>query len=169
MRPPWRFSVGCREHPAGSPILIAMRRRSARRPVEVADGVFKLGTCWVNYYLVTEGDGAILVDAGYPGYAADLEAAFAALGRRLTDVEAVIVTHHHVDHAGTAEHLHASGATVYVARADAAIVRGERPSHPPSGFYGQAWRPSMMRSLTHTVRAGGARYQSTQSTEDVPV
>src|SRR3954454_24408531 len=167
MRPPWRFSVGCPEHPAGSPILIAMRRRRARRPVEVADGVFQLGTRWVNYYLVTEGDGAILVDAGYPGYAADLEAAFAALGRRLTDVEAVIVTHHHVDHAGTAEHLRASGATVHVAQADAAIVRGERPSHPPGGFYGQAWRLSMIRYLAHTVRVGGARYQPTERTEQL--
>jgi glyoxylase-like metal-dependent hydrolase (beta-lactamase superfamily II) len=34
----------------------------------VADGVYRLGTRWVNFYVVVDGSEAILVDAGYPGY-----------------------------------------------------------------------------------------------------
>jgi glyoxylase-like metal-dependent hydrolase (beta-lactamase superfamily II) len=133
---------------------------SREQPREVADGVFRLGSRWVNFYLVIDGPDAIVVDAGYPRYAVHLDGALRALGRRLSDVVGVIVTHHHVDHAGTAQHQRSGGATVYAGEHDVAIVRGERPSHPPKGFYRQAWRPSMVAYLTHTVRAGGARYRS---------
>jgi glyoxylase-like metal-dependent hydrolase (beta-lactamase superfamily II) len=136
-----------------------MRNRGGFDPTEVADGVFRLGTAWANFHLVTEGREAILVDAGYPGYVGVLDRGLAALGRRLSDVTAVIVTHHHVDHAGTAEYVRAAGAAVYVHEGDAAIVRGQRPSHPPSGFYAQAWRLTMLRYLLHTARAGGAGYK----------
>ena len=143
-----------------------MRAATGDRPREVADGVFGLGTRWVNFHLVVDGRAAILVDAGYPRYTGQLDAALAALGRRLSDVAAVIVTHHHVDHAGTAAYMRTAGAIVYVMERDAPIVRGERPSHPPAGFYRQAWRPSMLRYLGHTVRSGGARYAAC---EDVHV
>ena len=45
-----------------------MPDRRRLEPTEVADGVFRLGTAWPNFHLVTEGREAILVDAGYPGY-----------------------------------------------------------------------------------------------------
>jgi glyoxylase-like metal-dependent hydrolase (beta-lactamase superfamily II) len=35
---------------------------------EIATGVFRLGTKWVNLYLVVEGDEAVLIDSGYPRY-----------------------------------------------------------------------------------------------------
>ena len=135
-----------------------MRGRRRARPPEVAEGVFRLGTRWVNFHLVTDGRDAILVDAGYPRYARQLEGALAALGLRMSEIAAVIVTHHHVDHAGTAETARAGGATVYAGQADVPIIRGERPSHPPDGFYREVWRPSMIAYLAHTVRSGGARY-----------
>ena len=47
---------------------------------EVAEGVFKLGTRWVNYYLVAEGDEFILIDAGYPRYWEQLTSVLTALG-----------------------------------------------------------------------------------------
>jgi glyoxylase-like metal-dependent hydrolase (beta-lactamase superfamily II) len=93
-----------------------------------------------------------LVDAGYPGYFEQIPDA--------SEVAAVVVTHHHVDHAGTAEQVRSrGGATIYVDGADAPMVRGERRSHVPPGFYRQAWRPSMARYLAHTVAVGGARYR----------
>lgn len=72
----------------------------------------------------------------------------------------MVVTHHHVDHAGTAETVRSrGGAEVLVGADDAPIVRGERPSHPPHGFWHQAWRPSTLGYLFHSARAGGARYR----------
>jgi glyoxylase-like metal-dependent hydrolase (beta-lactamase superfamily II) len=135
---------------------VAARGESA----EVASGVHRLGTKWVNLYLVVDGDEAVLVDAGYPGYLDQVSAQLSALGLDLTAVRAVIVTHHHVDHAGTAEELRSrANARVFVHEGDAPRVRGERPSHPPSGFYREVWRPSMIHYLAHTVRVGGGRYR----------
>ena len=130
------------------------------KPDEVASGVYRLGTKWANFHLVLDGDSAIVVDAGYPRYFKQLEQLLSELGRSLRPVEAVLVTHHHVDHAGTAEQLRSRwGAKVLVHQADVARVSGSEASHPPQGFYGSSWRRSMVAYLAHTVRAGGARYQ----------
>ena len=129
------------------------------KPPEVADGVYRLGTKWANFHLVRDGTEWTLVDGGYSGYLPKLEVALGALGSNLGAVSAVIVTHHHVDHVGTAEALRSrAGARVFVHEADAGIVAGQRRSHVPPGFYRQSWRPRMMRYLMHTVRVGGARY-----------
>jgi glyoxylase-like metal-dependent hydrolase (beta-lactamase superfamily II) len=40
-------------------------------------------------------------------------------------------------------------------------------SHPPSGFYREAWRPSMIRYLAHTVVVGGARYRPVAEVEEL--
>ena len=75
-------------------------------------------------------------------------------------IKTVIVTHHHVDHAGTAETVRSRcGANVLVHADDAPMVGGERRSHVPPGVYRHSWRPSMARYLAHTVAAGGARYR----------
>jgi glyoxylase-like metal-dependent hydrolase (beta-lactamase superfamily II) len=116
--------------------------------------------------MVADGDAAILVDAGYPRYYGQLER---LLGRRelpVLRIEAAIVTHHHVDHAGTGEEVRSNlGARILVHPADAARVSGEQKSHPPQGFYRSAWRLNMIRYLVHTVRAGGARYRRVREFE----
>src|SRR5688572_13256544 len=100
------------------------------RPPEVAERVFRLGTKGANFDLVAEAGEAVLVDAGYPRYDDQVTAALSALGMPISSLRAVIVTHHHVDHVGTAERLaSSSGATVLVHEGDAPIVRGERRSH----------------------------------------
>jgi glyoxylase-like metal-dependent hydrolase (beta-lactamase superfamily II) len=109
---------------------------------------------------MVEGPEATLVDAGYPRYWPQIPEALHELGLPAAAIAAVLVTHHHVDHVGTAEQVSRStGATVYVHADDAEIVRGERRSHVPPGFYRQSWRPSMARYLAHTVAVGGARYR----------
>jgi len=131
------------------------------RPPEVADGVYRLGTRWINFYLVAEAAEFTLIDAGYPGYWKHLTAALDALGTRSEAIRAVIVTHHHADHAGAAERLRATaGARVLVGEGDAWIVAGKYPSHASPGFYRQSsLRPSGIRFLAHSATAGGARYR----------
>ena len=68
----------------------------------------------VNVYLI-EDDPLTLVDTGpaYPPAIAALEAALAAGGRRVEDLERIVVTHQHIDHWGLAAHLaERSGAEV---------------------------------------------------------
>jgi hypothetical protein len=45
---------------------------------------------------------------------------------------------------------------VFVHAGDRSKVEGDVPSHPPEGFYREAWRPSMLRYLAHTVAYGRA-------------
>jgi glyoxylase-like metal-dependent hydrolase (beta-lactamase superfamily II) len=137
------------------------------RPPEIAEGVYRLGTRWVNFYLVSEDAEFTLIDAGYPGYWKYLSAALAALGATPDAIRAVIVTHHHADHAGTAERLRSTaGSRVLIGEGDAWIVAGNYRSHASPGFYRQsAVRPSGIRFLAHSALAGGATYRPVLSLE----
>src|SRR3954463_4482620 len=76
---------------------------------EVAPGVWsiEIGTPWpvgpVNVYLVDD-DPLTLIDVGQrsPEALADLEAGLAAAGRRIEDLERIVLTHQHIDHTGGA-------------------------------------------------------------------
>jgi glyoxylase-like metal-dependent hydrolase (beta-lactamase superfamily II) len=146
-----------------------MASTSQERPPEVADGVYRLGTRWINFYLVAEGAEYTLVDAGYPGYWRYLSAAIGALGSSPRTIRAVIVTHHHADHAGTAERVRScGGARVLAGEGDAWIVAGRYRSHASPGFYRQCLiRPSGLRFLAHSAVAGGARYRPVQSVDSL--
>ena len=75
------------------------------RITEVASDVFAIEGTTVNWTLVAEGDALTLVDAGWPGYLDDVLASISEIGHRLSDVEAVLVTHAHVDHIGSLPRL----------------------------------------------------------------
>jgi glyoxylase-like metal-dependent hydrolase (beta-lactamase superfamily II) len=93
---------------------------------QVAEGVHRLESVYTNWYLLEQGGRLTLLDAGLPGDWRAFVAALATLGRTPADVDAVLVTHHHVDHAGNAERLRSAGARVFSHSADAAYLRGEQ-------------------------------------------
>ena len=117
--------------------------------MEVAPGVHRFGTHLVNWYVIAEGGRLTLIDAGLPGYWRQLEPALAELGAKLSDVEAIVLTHSHVDHTGFAERVRAAGgATVHLHRDDDA--KGAR-KFPPLHLY---WRPSSWPLLVEGMRNG---------------
>lgn len=129
-----------------------------REPLEVRSGVYMLGSEWVNFYLVREGSDAILIDGGYTRYSSQVTHLFERIGLQQDAVSAVFVTHHHVDHVGTAEFTRRRGASVVAGKRDSDKIRGRESSRPPEGFFSQSWRPTMVRYLCHTTLAGGASY-----------
>jgi len=89
----------------------------------VADGVRRYDDGIVNWYLIEDGDRLTVVDAGFPPDWSMLATSLGSLGRRLSDVEAVVITHAHVDHIGFAERARREcGATVYVHEDDAELA-----------------------------------------------
>jgi glyoxylase-like metal-dependent hydrolase (beta-lactamase superfamily II) len=124
---------------------------------EVAPGIHRLGNDIVNYYLVEEGEGLTLVDAGLPAFRAQLEAFLRERRRTLADVDAVVLTHGHLDHVGIAETMRQQGAPVYLHANDIAMARdGEEQKTEANIFrylrYGATWR-----LLGLSVRSGSAR------------
>jgi glyoxylase-like metal-dependent hydrolase (beta-lactamase superfamily II) len=84
-----------------------------------AEGVLRLGSSMVNWYLVADDDGVVLVDAGAPRHRPQLEEGLEQLGRSLDDVRAVILTHADADHRGFAEKLREErGVSVHLHSAD---------------------------------------------------
>jgi glyoxylase-like metal-dependent hydrolase (beta-lactamase superfamily II) len=124
---------------------------------EVAEGVYRLGTEWVGWYLY-DVDGAVtVVDCGFAGYFEQLPAALSVLGRPLDAVAAVVLTHYHGDHVGCAERIRTeAGAPVLAPAGDAAGVQGGKVP-APGGLAASLWRPRMMRFMAHAIRSGGAR------------
>jgi glyoxylase-like metal-dependent hydrolase (beta-lactamase superfamily II) len=126
---------------------------------EVAGGVFVVqGThvCWV---LVVEGSGVTLIDSGYHGDAASVRESLEAVGRRGARLEAVLLTHAHVDHLGSANRLRREfGVPVYVHADEAPHVRGEIVEQiTPAQIVRRAWRPRVARWTFDIMRAGGPR------------
>lgn len=81
----------------------------------------KLGS--VNAYLIDHGD-LTLIDTGNEGNATKIiEAIKGTLGKSISQLKHIIVTHHHPDHAGSLAALqNASGAEVYMHPIDAELV-----------------------------------------------
>lgn len=81
-----------------------------------------------NAYVVTTGDGLLVVDTGIPGNAGRIVAAVERLGRRPGDVRTIVLTHSHPDHVGSAARLkRLTGARVAIHEADAPVLDGREP------------------------------------------
>lgn len=112
---------------------------------EVAPGVHRLGNEMVNFYLVEADGGLALIDAGLPAFYDELEALLRARGRRVAEIDALLLTHAHGDHVGIAERVRREGVPVRIHEADANQARTAK-NHPREGGmlgyfrYGQTWR-----------------------------
>lgn len=83
-------------------------------------------------YLWCDDDGLTLIDTGPVGSGAEIASAIEGLGYATGDLARVVLTHWHEDHTGSAAEIGAwPGVTVVAGRADAPVVRGDRPGAPP--------------------------------------
>ncbi|MEU6548140.1 MBL fold metallo-hydrolase [Streptomyces sp. NPDC046859] len=129
----------------------------------IADGTYLVHGSNTNWIILTEGDAVTLVDTGYPGDRAALLASLAEVGSAPEAVEAVLITHAHNDHLGSAEHLRAAyGTPVYLHEAEVPHARREFLHQVSVGtVLRNGWRPGVLPWAVHALRSGG--------TEHVPV
>jgi glyoxylase-like metal-dependent hydrolase (beta-lactamase superfamily II) len=105
---------------------------------EVAPGIHRIEDAFTNWYLVEQDGRLTIVDAGVPTSWTSLQGALAHLGRRMDDVEALVLTHAHFDHVGFAERARRElGIPVHVHDNDAPLTRHPwRYDHErPRAFY----------------------------------
>lgn len=119
-----------------------------------AEGVLRLGSSMVNWYLLADDDGVVLIDAGAPRYRRQLEEGLEQFGRTIQDVRAVILTHADADHKGFAEKLRAErGVPVHVHSADERLAttgkKDREASFVPYLRHPTAWK------LIGALAAGG--------------
>lgn len=95
----------------------------------------------VNAHLVLGDRGCLVVDTGLPGSTAKIERALARQGKSLQDITLIVVTHAHVDHAGSAAALReASGAPIVAHSGDVRHLRREVPmTFCPTGWFGRCF------------------------------
>lgn len=136
--------------------------------VEVADGIWFAQTEVVNWVVLVEGDRIALIDSGYPGQADLVEESVRRAGGSMDRVEALLLTHNHVDHTGSMPALAARGVRVLAGADEAPMLRGERVESATTGdVLVRAWRPRVLRWALTIVRLGGSSHPTVDHVEAV--
>jgi glyoxylase-like metal-dependent hydrolase (beta-lactamase superfamily II) len=133
--------------------------------MELSPGLHRIGNDQVAVHLIVTDSGLTLIDAGLSGHYADLRCELGALGRPLSDIRGIVLTHGDTDHIGFAERLRSDlGIPVYVGAADAARAQGEKaPPTPPD----RRRLGAMLGFFAYALRKGGLRMPPVK--EVVPV
>ncbi|KZS66626.1 MBL fold metallo-hydrolase [Mycobacterium ostraviense] len=111
----------------------------------------------VNWVLITDDTGVMLIDAGYPGDREEVLGSLRLLGYQPGDVRAILLTHAHIDHLGTA---------IWFAREHHTPVycHADEVGHAKREYLEQVsildvtlriWRPRWAVWTVHVVRNGG--------------
>lgn len=101
------------------------RPRRPRFTRNVARGVHRLEHAHVNCYLIEDDDpqgGLTLVDTAFPATWPLIPRALAALGRQVADIRAVVLTHAHFDHLGTARRAQEEWGVPVIAHSEEAYI-----------------------------------------------
>lgn len=117
-------------------------------PQFIAPGVVQVATSFrgINAFLVAddgrdiaEADGFTLIDVGWASAVPTIVAALKGLGRSVTDIQRIVLTHAHPDHvAGVADLRDLSAAQVFIHEQDASWVgAGRVPAFGRSGWQGR--------------------------------
>jgi glyoxylase-like metal-dependent hydrolase (beta-lactamase superfamily II) len=124
---------------------------------EIRPGVHLVHGSDTNWVILTEGDAVTLVDTGYRNDREQLLASLEAVGRRPEDLAAILITHAHADHIGSAQYL---GETYDVP----VLMHPQEVPHARREFLHQvtpgqillnSWRPGVVPWARRVLRSGG--------------
>ncbi|ULE34299.1 MBL fold metallo-hydrolase [Mycobacterium sp. IDR2000157661] len=122
----------------------------------VTDSVHFAYTDLVNWTLVTDGEGVVLIDAGFPGSRDDVLASLRRLGFGVDDLRAILLTHAHVDHFGSAIWFaRTHGTPVFCHAAEVGHAKREYLEQAsPVDIAKHAWRPRYLTWSLAITRKG---------------
>lgn len=127
---------------------------------EVGAGVLFVEGPDVNWTILRDGRRFTLVDAGFPGYTGRVVASLRQCGLALEGLDAIVVTHAHVDHiGGVPALLEARDVPVYVGQPEVDVAVGaRRESAGPLDVVKRLWKPRYLPWSARIARAGGAKH-----------
>ncbi|BFO17654.1 hypothetical protein SHKM778_40420 [Streptomyces sp. KM77-8] len=129
----------------------------------VAEGTYLVHGTNTNWVILTEGDAVTLIDTGYPGDREGLLASLAEVGSAPEAVTAVLITHAHSDHLGSAEYLSSVyGIPVHTHKAEVPHARRDFLHQVTVGqVLRNGWRPGCCPGRrTPCARAGRRTWRS---------
>jgi metallo-beta-lactamase class B len=105
------------------------------QPFQVIGNIYFVGTEGLSSWLITSPKGHILIDGGMPENAALIEANIKALGFKLSDVDLLLNSHAHFDHAGGLAQLKKDTGAILVSSAGDkwALENGKYPGSEDVG------------------------------------
>lgn len=111
----------------------------------------------VNWLVVADHNGVMLIDAGYPGDRDDVLASLRELGYAAEDVRAILLTHAHIDHLGSAIWFAKTHGTPVYCHADEVghAKREYLEQASPLDVALRVWRPRWAIWAVHVVSNGG--------------
>ena len=120
---------------------------------QISPGVYQISPSYYNVYLI-DSDELILVDVGDPNSANAIQKAVQSIGKQMTDICHILLTHCHRDHAGgLAKIKQMTGAPVYMHPIEATAVRkGETRREffkPAPGLISKIIVPILTGPLAH--------------------
>lgn len=126
--------------------------------MQPAPGVHRLGERLVNWFVIEEGGRLTIVDAGNPKQYGQLPSLLDSLGRRVTDIEAIVLTHAHGDHLGSSARISSEAdAPVHVHADDVALARGEEEREAERSFVRDLRSLHALKSLVFFLRGGALK------------
>ncbi|MBD0422835.1 MBL fold metallo-hydrolase [Streptomyces sp. TRM S81-3] len=136
----------------------------------VADGTYLVHGSNTNWVILTDGDAVTLVDTGYPGDRQLLLDSLAAVGSSPEAVAAVLITHAHNDHLGSAEYLRrVYGTPVLLHEAEVPHARRDFLHQVTVGtVLRNGWRPGVLPWAAHVIRSGGTAHLPVASPAPFP-
>lgn len=128
----------------------------------------RLGTPVVNWYLVADDSGVVVVDSGCQGFLPQLEPGLRMLGRSLEDVRAILLTHGDGDHVGVAARLQKEGSSIpiHLSPSDRYLAEKKRKRTEES-MAAVLLKPGAWRLFAHFSRYGALNQPKLERTVDI--
>lgn len=137
---------------------------------DAADGVHAITHAHTNCFVIEDESGVTLVDAGYPRTWPMVVELLSSIGRRVDEIEALLLTHAHFDHVGFAKHLNREhGVPVWIHEGDARLAAHPYRYHPQNNrFLYPLMHPRSLPVLGTMVAAGALTVPGIRMTKPLP-
>jgi metallo-beta-lactamase class B len=130
-------------------------------PFRIADNLYYVGTYELGCYLITTGNGNILINTGTAASESQIKKNVETLGFKFSDIKILLISQAHYDHVGAMAAIKKeTGAQLMVDAADAEVLATGGASDYELGKYGLMFTPVQTDRLLHngdTIRLGNMR------------